>query len=229
MGRGYGDVARKEVARLMQEPHWLRWEEQADGSPIAIAIVYNETAIRIAVERLARAIYLHYKARNNMPLTVVGVLKGCVPFLADLVRNMHCPATIEYISAASYGNATTPNGGVVLTHIPNNLAGRHVLVVDDIIGTGATLERVLGVIKTQEPKSLEACVLLDKATDAEGRTHERNIVNPRFVGLQHTGVDFVVGYGLGMGEDLRHLPYVGRIVQPGKGAWFEEGEAADGQ
>jgi hypoxanthine phosphoribosyltransferase len=138
-------------------------------------------------------------------LVVLGLLKGSVIFSSDLVRVIRRPLQIDFLVASSYGTGTSSGGEVRLVYDPETeLAGRHILVVEDIVETGRTLARILGLIRGRSPRSLAVCALLHKrqATALQDPV--------RFVGFD-APAEFLVGYGLDHAEDFRHLPYIASI------------------
>jgi hypoxanthine phosphoribosyltransferase len=137
------------------------------------------------------------------PLHLVGVLKGAVFFLSDLARQIPGEVSFDFIAVSSYGKETQSSGQVKLTRdLDANIEGKTVIVVEDILDTGLTLEYLLRVFEQRKPKQLRVAVLLDK--------HERRIAEVRadYVGFKIPN-EFVVGYGLDYGERYRNLPHVG--------------------
>jgi hypoxanthine phosphoribosyltransferase len=167
-----------------------------------VDVVYDAEVIAARVEGLGQEIADHY---TDGDLLVLGLLKGSFIFMADLVRMIPRHHQLEFIVAASYGKGTTSSGHVRLLYDPQTvLEDKHVLLVEDIIDSGATLNRLVRLLATRDPKSLEICTLLHKRR-ADALEHE-----PRFVGF-HAPPEFLVGYGLDFAEDYRHLPFVGSL------------------
>src|SRR5215469_12603242 len=165
-------------------------------------VIFDEAAIARRVGELGAEITDSYPDGD---LLVVGLLKGSVIFVSDLVRAIRRPLQIDFLAAASYGSGTTSSGTVRLVYDPETrLDGRHILVVEDIIDSGRTLSRLLEIIRTRGPRSLAVCALLHKriATALQEPV--------RFVGFDAPS-EFLVGYGLDHAEDYRHLPYIGSI------------------
>lgn len=163
------------------------------------AVLIGEKEIQERSKELGQEITRDYKDKN---LVVVGVLKGAVLFLGDLVRNIDIPLTIDFIAVSSYGNSTTTSGVVrILKDLDNSIEGMDVLVVEDIIDSGLTLSYLYENLKSRGPNSVKICTLLDKP--------ERRKVN---VKVDYTGFaikdEFVVGYGLDYAEKYRNLPEV---------------------
>jgi hypoxanthine phosphoribosyltransferase len=161
-------------------------------------VVYSEAEIRGRVEALARDISAAYV--GSQELLVLGLLKGSFIFLADLVRRIERPLQVDFLVASSYGAGKVSSGEVRLLYDPEaDLAGRAVLVVEDIIDSGTTLGRLMPLLEGRGPRSLELCALLHKRRVRLER-------EPRWVGFDAPS-EFLVGYGLDYSEDLRHLPY----------------------
>ncbi len=159
------------------------------------------TADRIQerVGELARQIALDYKER---PLTIVGVLTGCLMFLADLVRRLDLPLRIGLIQASSYrGVSTSPGALHVQPELVPDVNGRHVLLLDDILDTGQTLDYLVRHLSGLGAASVRVAVLLRK------RGRQQFPVEPAYFGFEIPNA-FVVGYGLDYNDEYRHLPHV---------------------
>jgi hypoxanthine phosphoribosyltransferase len=138
-------------------------------------------------------------------LLVLGLLKGSFIFLSDLVREIRRPLQIDFLVAASYGDSTASSGTVKLVYDPETeLRGRHILLVEDIVDTGRTLNRLMDLLQARKPRSVEICALLHKHVAAELR------YPTRFVGFDAPN-EFLVGYGLDHAENFRHLPYIASL------------------
>ena len=163
------------------------------------SVVFDEQTIARRVAELGSEIAEYYDGED---LLVIGLLKGSFIFVADLVRKISRPHRVEFLVAVSYGTGKVSSGTVRLLYDPETqLAGRHILLVEDIVDSGNTLNHVCRLIRKRHPKSLAACTLLHKrkAPDLE--------LEPRFVGFDAPHA-FLVGYGLDHAEDFRHLPYI---------------------
>ncbi len=138
-------------------------------------------------------------------LLVLGLLKGSFVFLADLVREIRRPLHVDFLVASSYGDATVSSGNVKLVYDPETvLEGKHILLVEDIVDSGKTLNTLMGLLGQRAPKSIEICALLHKRI-------ARDLPHPvRFVGFDAPN-EFLVGYGLDHAENFRHLPYVASL------------------
>ena len=167
-------------------------------------ILVDEETLRARVADLGEEISRDYAGRD---LLLVGVLKGAVFFMADLMRALTVPCEVDFMAISSYGAASDSSGVVrILKDLDIPLEGRHVLVVEDIIDSGLTLSYLMRNLSARNPASLEVCALLTKA----GR---REIDIPvRYVGFEIPN-RFVIGYGLDFAERYRNLPYVGVLQE----------------
>lgn len=167
-------------------------------------ILLPESEIHSAVADLARKIGDEYRGR---PLTLLGILNGSLMFLADLARQIDIPMRVGLIQASSYrGHTTVPKELLIQNDGLPDVAGRDVLLLDDIFDTGQTLAALLQVIGTRGPHTLRSAVLLWK----EGR--QRVEITPDYYCFRIPDV-FVVGYGLDYNDDYRHLPYVAALEE----------------
>ena len=181
----------------------------ATGRPIhpdVAEVLIGEAEIATKVAELAAAIDRDYAGREVM---LVGVLKGAIMVMADLARALTIDATVEFMAVSSYGGATTSSGVVrILKDLDRDIAGLHVLVVEDVIDSGLTLSWLVRNLSARDPASIAVCALLRKPDAAKAAT-----VPVDYVGFD-IGNDFVVGYGLDVHERYRTLPYVARL-RPG--------------
>ena len=168
-------------------------------------VLISESDIQARVAELAAQVSADYADKGD--LVLVGVLKGSFIFLADLSRQLSIPRTIEFIAVSSYGNTSKSTGAVRLVmDVRGNIENRHVLIVEDIVDTGHTLNYLIGMLESHRPASIRTCTLLHKAEAAEVD------VQIDYVGFG-IGNEWVVGYGLDFAERDRTLPYIG-IVTP---------------
>ena len=171
------------------------------GRPVR-RIAFDEGEIAGRVGQLGAEITAAYP---DGELLVLGLLKGSFIFLSDLVRTITRPLQVDFLVASSYGDAMVSSGNVRLLYDPETeLAGKHILLVEDIVDSGRTLGRMMEIMKERGPKSLEICALLHKRI-AEGMKHD-----VKFVGFD-APKEFLVGYGLDHAEDFRHLPYIASL------------------
>lgn len=166
--------------------------------------LFTAEQIQAKVSELAERIADDYRRR---PPLVVGILSGCFPLIADLVRNISLPLQVDFMAVSSYGDDTKSSGVVrIIKDLNQTIEGRDVLIVEDIIDTGLTLKYLIENLHTRMPSSVEVCALLDKAS---ARTEE--------VEVKYTGFScpdrFVVGYGLDYAGLYRNLPYIG-VLRP---------------
>ncbi|MBT9245168.1 hypoxanthine phosphoribosyltransferase [Gemmobacter fulvus] len=160
-------------------------------------------AIAARVEALAREITAHYRGTDK--LVVVGLLRGSFVFIADLVRELDLPVEVDFLEASSYGDAMHSSREVrILKDLRGEIAGRDVLVVEDIVDTGFTLSHVIRLLRSREPKRLEVCALLDKPTRREVD------IRATWTGFEIPD-EFVVGYGIDFAQRNRNLPYIGKV------------------
>lgn len=167
-------------------------------------ILISEEEIQKRVKELGNEISLDYHNKNLM---VVGILKGAVIFMADLVKNIKLPITMDFMAVSSYGSSTISTGEVrIIKDLDFSVEGKDILIVEDIIDTGLTLNYLTDNLKKRGASSVKICTLLDK-------------VERRTVGVQvdYLGFEipdeFVVGYGLDYAEQYRNLPYVGALKE----------------
>ncbi|WP_341502000.1 hypoxanthine phosphoribosyltransferase [Gallaecimonas sp. GXIMD4217] len=169
-----------------------------------VETLISEADIKARVAELAREIEQSYQPGDDVVL--VGLLRGSVVFLADLARAMSMPVQFDFMTVSSYGNSMESSRDVkIKKDLDDDIGGRHVVIVEDIIDTGNTLSKVVEILKTREPASIKLCTLLDKP---ERREVE---VDVDFIGFTIPD-EFVVGYGIDWAQNYRHLPYVGIVV-----------------
>jgi hypoxanthine phosphoribosyltransferase len=159
----------------------------------------SEEELQARIRELAAQVSADYEGREML---VVGVLKGAVFFIADLLRQLTVPCELDFMAVSSYGSSTHSSGVVrILKDLEMPIAGRHVLVVEDVIDSGLTLSYLLKNLASREPASLEICSLLTKPG------HRRLNIPIRYVGFDLPDA-FVIGYGLDYAERWRNLPYI---------------------
>ena len=140
---------------------------------------------------------------HGRPLLVVGILKGAIPFLADLIRAIDLPLEYDLMSVSSYRNGTSPGEVRILKDLDRSIAQRDVLIVEDIVDTGNTLDHILRLFRARSPASVRVCTLIDKPVRREVE------VPVHYVGFTIPENVFVVGYGLDYAELYRNLPFIG--------------------
>ncbi len=163
-------------------------------------VVYSEAVLHARVVQLGQEIAEAFDDGDD--LLLIGMLKGAIPFMADLVRAIPRPLSVDYMVAASYHAGTVSSGEVTLKYDPEtSLKGRSVVIVEDIIDSGTTLNRLLPMLEAREPEHLEVCALLHKRLAKLDR-------EARWVGFDAPS-EFLVGYGLDHAERFRNLPWIG--------------------
>jgi hypoxanthine phosphoribosyltransferase len=165
-------------------------------------IVFDEATIAARVHALGQEITAAYPTGD---LLVLGLLKGSFIFLSDLVRQIDRPLHLDFLVASSYGAGTVSSGNVRLLYDPETpLEGKHLLIVEDIIDSGRTMQKMLSLLAVRRPASLAVCALLNK------QLLQVPIPEVRWVGFSAPPA-FLVGYGLDHAEDYRHLPFIGDL------------------
>ncbi len=168
-------------------------------------ILVSEEQIRQRVKELAAEITVHYAGKDPI---FVAVLRGAFIFMADLVREVDLALHVDFMAVSSYGNETASSGVVrILKDLEEDLEGRHVVVVEDIIDSGLTLSYLRRNLENRNAASVEVCALLVR----EGR--QKTNEDLAYVGFE-LPPDFVVGYGLDAGGNYRNLPYIARYIGP---------------
>jgi hypoxanthine phosphoribosyltransferase len=166
------------------------------------SVLITGDEIQATVQKLAVQISTDYAGRE---ILMVGVLKGAFMVISDLARALSVPVSIDFMSVASYGSATSTSGVVrILKDLDRDIAGKDVLVVEDVIDSGLTLNWLLRNLRARNPASIEVCALLRKPEAALVE------VPVRYVGFDLPSV-FVVGYGLDYGENYRNLPFIATL------------------
>ena len=166
------------------------------------SVLITQEQIQDKISALGAQITADYEGRD---LLLVGVLKGAFVLMADLSRHIHLPLEFDFMAVSSYGAATQTSGVVrILKDLDHEIAGRDVLIVEDIVDSGLTLNYLLKNLRTRKPASLEVCALMQKPEAQEVQ------LDIKYPGFEIPSV-FVVGYGLDYTERYRNLPYVGTL------------------
>ena len=166
-------------------------------------ILVSEDALQAKVNEMGAQISRDYAGKD---LLLVSILKGSVVFMADLMRAVQIPCAIDFMVVSSYGGANTSSTGLVkiIKDLDADLSGKDVLIVEDIIDSGRTLSKVVEILKTREPNSIELCTLVSKPSRREIQ------MDVRFLGFEVED-KFIVGYGLDYDQKYRHVPFIGEI------------------
>ena len=171
---------------------------------IAMRIMISSEEIQAKVKELGEKINAHY-AQSDKELVLIGLLRGSVIFMADLCRAIEKPHELDFMTVSSYGSSTTSSRDVkILKDLDGEIRGKDVLVVEDIIDSGNTLSKVLEILQTREPNSIELCTLVSKPSRREIE------LEVKFLGFEVED-RFIVGYGLDYDQKYRHLPFIGEI------------------
>jgi hypoxanthine phosphoribosyltransferase len=167
-------------------------------------ILLTEDELRKKIKEIGKDISEEYA---NKDLLLVGILKGSVPFMADLLREITIPCTMDFMAVSSYGNSTKTSGIVrILKDLDFEIEGKDVLIVEDIVDSGITLSYLIDYLKGRKPSSIEIACLLSKP---ERRSVE---INAKYIGFVVPDY-FLVGYGLDYSEKYRNLPYIGVLKE----------------
>ena len=171
-----------------------------------VDILISEQEVRSRIAELGKEITAFYQQKKVNRLVVIGLLRGSFMFMADLVRELHLPVEIEFMTTSSYGSSMTTNHDARITKdIESDIRGKDVLIVEDIIDTGYTLEKVREILNLRDPASLTICTLLDKPSRREVN------VPVDWVGFTIPD-EFVVGYGIDYAQQHRNLGYIGKVI-----------------
>ncbi len=179
------------------------WEKQLETN--IAEVLFDEAALSQRVREIAQQINADYQALDIDELVVVGVLRGSVVFMSDLIRQLQLPLTIDFIAISSYAKGTHTSGMVrILKDIGAPITDKHVLVIEDIVDSGLTMQHLFALLQARAPRSLKLCTLLDKPS-------RRQVdITPDYRGFEIPDV-FVVGYGLDFADQYRQLPYIGTL------------------
>ena len=171
---------------------------------VAMRIMISSEEIQTKVKELGEKINAHY-AQSDKELVLIGLLRGSVIFMADLCRSIEKPHELDFMTVSSYGGGTVSTRDVkILKDLDGEINGKDVLVVEDIIDSGNTLSKVVEMLKTRNPNSIELCTLVSKPSRREID------LEVKFLGFEVED-RFIVGYGLDYDQKYRHLPFIGEI------------------
>jgi len=169
-----------------------------------IEVMISEEEIQERVAQIGEQISEHYQDSDN--LVMVGLLRGSFVFMADLARKITINHSVDFMTASSYGNSMESSRDVhILKDLDDNIEGKDVLLVEDIIDTGNTLSKVVEILSLRAPNSIQICTLLDKPSRRE------KVVDVQWIGFEIPD-EFVVGVGIDYAQKYRHLPYIGKVI-----------------
>ena len=173
--------------------------------PYSVDTLISEIEIKKRIIELGKEVNSFYK--NTEKLLVVGLLRGSFVFIADLVRCLDIPVEVDFITVSSYGSEMFSSGNVkILKDLDGDINGHDVLLVEDIVDTGKTLEAVIEMLVTRVPNSIKVCALLNK------QSRRISDIKADWVGFEIPD-EFVVGYGIDYDQRNRNLPYIGKVVK----------------
>ncbi|EPI5312331.1 hypoxanthine phosphoribosyltransferase [Proteus mirabilis] len=172
-----------------------------------VDVMISEEEIKQRIAELGREITEHYGSRQEKhDLVLIGLLKGSFIFMADLCREIEVPHEVDFMTVSSYGNGMTSTRDVkIIKDLDEDIRGKDVLIVEDIIDSGNTLNRVKEILSLREPASIAICTLLDKPSRREVD------VPVEWIGYSIED-KFVIGYGIDYAQRYRHLPYIGHVT-----------------
>ena len=168
-------------------------------TPVLERVLFSQEQLAARVAELGRQISADY--RGKMPL-FVGILRGCILFYSDLMKQISIDCNMDFMCLSSYSGTSSMGQVRTMLDLRESIKGRHVVVVEDIVDTGLTLEYLMANLQSRGAASLEICCLLDKPCNRKADIH------PKYIGFE-VGDDFVIGYGLDYNELYRNLPYIG--------------------
>ncbi|MCI4187217.1 hypoxanthine phosphoribosyltransferase [Dickeya dianthicola] len=170
-----------------------------------VDVLISEPEVKARVAELGRQISEHYRNSGN-DMVLVGLLRGSFVFMADLCRAIDLSHEVDFMTASSYGGGMNSSRDVkILKDLDEDIRGKDVLIVEDIIDSGNTLSKVREILQLREPKSLAICTLLDKPSRREVQ------VPVEWIGFSIPD-EFVVGYGIDYAQRYRHLPFIGKVI-----------------
>ena len=170
-----------------------------------LQVLVTEEQLKAKVQQLGEQISRDYEGKD---LLLVSILKGSVVFMADIMRAIKIPSAIDFMVVSSYGGANTTSTGLVkiVKDLDQDLSGKDLLIVEDILDTGITLSHLVPMLKLRNPASVRLCTILSKPS------RRKADIEPDYLGFEVPD-EFVVGYGLDYDENYRNLPYVG-VLKP---------------
>lgn len=168
-------------------------------TPVLQRVLFSQEQLAERVNELGREISADY--RGKQPL-FVGILRGCIMFYADLLRAVSVDCNMDFMCLSSYCGTSSTGEVRTMLDLRESIKGRHVIIVEDIVDTGLTLDYLMKNLQSRGAASIEICCLLDKPANRKAEVH------PKYIGFQIEN-EFVIGYGLDYNELYRNLPYIG--------------------
>ncbi|MBR2865969.1 MAG: hypoxanthine phosphoribosyltransferase [Elusimicrobiaceae bacterium] len=168
-------------------------------TPVLQRVLFSQDQLAERVNELGREISADY--RGKQPL-FVGILRGCIMFYADLLRAVSVDCNMDFMCLSSYCGTSSTGEVRTMLDLRESIKGRHVIIVEDIVDTGLTLDYLMKNLQSRGAASIEICCLLDKPANRKAEVH------PKYIGFQIEN-EFVIGYGLDYNELYRNLPYIG--------------------
>ncbi|MCU4117112.1 hypoxanthine phosphoribosyltransferase [Mycoplasma zalophi] len=166
-------------------------------------ILFSQEQLETRIKELSYWVNETYK--DSKDLIIVGILKGCIPFLAQLIKTINVDFVLDFMTISSYNGGIKSSGSVkVVLDLANEIENKDVLVIEDIVDTGRTISKTIDILKNRNPKSLKVLTLLDKPA---GRTNDFKVDNCGFV----VPNVFIVGFGFDWNEKMRNIPYIGTL------------------
>ncbi len=167
-------------------------------------VLIDENELKSIVKRLGAEITEDYKDKNVL---LIGILKGSVIFMADLMREIDVPCNIDFMAVSSYGNGTESSGRVKINKdLDNDIQGKDIIIIEDILDSGKTLYYIRDILSARKPSSIKICTLFDKPERREAD------IKADYVGSLVPN-EFIVGYGLDYSEYYRNLPFIGVLKE----------------
>lgn len=167
-------------------------------------VLYSEEMIVTKVKEVAQKISHDYEGKQ---LLIVGILKGSVVFTSELIKHISIPCEVDFMAVSSYGKSSSSSGIVrILKDLDDNIEGKHVLIVEDIVDTGTTLSYLMEYLKARKAASMEIVTLLNK------EARRAADINVKYIGFDVPD-EFIVGYGIDYAENYRNLPFIGSLKE----------------
>ncbi len=168
-------------------------------TPVLERVLFSEKQLADRVAELGHQISADYKGKKPL---FVGILRGCILFYSDLMKQITIDCNMDFMCLSSYAGTSSTGQVRTMLDLRESIKGRHVVIVEDIVDTGLTLDYLMGNLKSRGAASIEICCLLDKPSNRKAPVH------PKYVGFEVEN-EFVIGYGLDYNELYRNLPYIG--------------------